>query len=70
MLHFQMYEDLINPTAEENEQPPSMVIQQDTEQQDTEPQVKLQCIIHTYIHTCPMSHTSTFNKQTLIYVLK
>ena len=52
MLHFQMYEDLIHPTAEENEQPPSMVIQQDAEKQDTEPQVNLS----------QMSSTFTFNE--------
>ena len=63
MLHFQMYEDLIYPTAEENEQPPSMVIQQDTdEQQDTEPQVKLQCIIHTYIHVQCHIHPLSISK--------
>lgn len=52
MLHFQMYEDLIYPTAEENEQPPSMVIQQDAEKQGTEPQVNLS----------QMSNTFTFNE--------
>ena len=47
-----MYEDLIYPTAEENEQPPSMVIQQDAEKQDTEPHVNLS----------QMSSTFTFNE--------